>query len=117
MKLMTLRRVALLVLLLATLAAIGGRFYGYVVAKDFTAYFYGDCDAETSSCFVADCDPADPLCDSTPYTKLAVPFTNTPSCLLEYACEDFSCQETTGCEETFCSDDSLEDGEICTSPL
>jgi hypothetical protein len=111
---MTLSRIALLCLLGVVIAAIAARYISYVALEDFTVYYYGDCDSETASCFVTDCDPAeDPSCDATPYTKIAIPASAAPACLFEYACESFVCSEHSGCVETFCTDDELEEGERC----
>ncbi len=97
------------------ISVIGYRYYDYVVQRNFLLEVNVTCDPATDTCFVMDCVPAeDPFCDITPYKKVELLASEAPACLEEHACEAFSCGASESCTETFCSDDTREEWEICT---
>ncbi len=92
----------------------GMRYYDYVVKKNFLFDVAVECDPSSETCFVWDCDVNDPECDSTPYKKVEILAQNSPKCLEEHSCENFSCDGLEECSVTTCSDETLDEGEVCT---
>lgn len=93
---------------------VGYRFYGYMVQKDYVLYVNTACDPNTEACF----DPnTDASVDETPYKKVEITAKFAPACLGEHSCEEeFTCDsvsEQANCSITYCSEDTLEDGEQC----
>ena len=100
---------------LLTLIAFGTRYFDYVWEKNTLIYVYAACDPTEESCFIVDNeDDAWLEFQLTPYKKVEIVEKYAPVCLEEHTCERFSCNNLETCEETLCSDDSLEDGESCT---
>jgi hypothetical protein len=100
---------------IALIATTSICFVKYRVKQDFLIFAHTTCDTQTTSCFVADCDPdTDTECDQTPYAKVWVPAKSAPKCLLENNCEDFICNSEQGCKLINCSDDQLGEGEVCS---
>lgn len=98
------------------LGIVGYRYYHYVVKGDYVVLANVSCDPAVESCFVADCSPdEDPECDDTPYKKVEVLSAEAPGCLKEHTCEVFECTSES-CSVTECSEDALEDGEVCAVP-
>lgn len=100
-------------LTVAVLIVMAHSFVRYKVERDFVLTGSIACNAESESCFVADCSPDDPECDLTPYKKIQINAKRAPSCLYEHTCEDFVCSESNECIQTLCSDETREDGERC----
>ena len=73
------------------------------------------CDPTEKSCFVSDCSvDNDPECDVSPYMKVEINAHQAPKCLEEHTCEAFVCtEELESCSITYCSEDTIEEGEIC----
>ena len=94
------------------------RYDQYVVKRNFITYAAVPCSAEEGTCFVMDCSPEeDEDCDITPYKKVEVLASEAPKCIEEHMCESFTCPlGSATCTETFCADDTLEDGEACQIP-
>jgi hypothetical protein len=101
------------IMLLALLVVVGYRYYEYVHMRNFLLDVNVSCKPAQESCFVANCNPADSECDTTPYKKVEIIAHDAPVCLEEHTCEDFSCDGITGCTITNCSAPSLSDGEKC----
>jgi hypothetical protein len=107
-------RVTLILVAAAIAATILARYYEFEVAHQFLIETNLACDVTSQSCFTMDCDANDPECDSSPYEKVEMAAYNAPSCAKEHTCESFSCEGRSGCTITFCSEDTLDEGETCT---
>jgi hypothetical protein len=101
-------------IILSLICVMGYRYYEYIYLRNFLLDVNVPCDPTTEQCFVADCEPG-PDCDSTPYAKVEIIAHDAPVCLEEHACESFSCDGINSCNVTYCSADSLVDGEVCTN--
>ncbi len=110
---MGLHKLLLLFLLVFVVLTVVFRYEEYAVRKNFILYSYASCDPASASCFQTDCDPSDEMCDTTPYLKVSLPAAAADHCLLEQDCESFSCDGITGCDISYCSESTLEVGEIC----
>lgn len=94
-------------------------YWGYqvfVVQRDFIVNSTATCDPQIESCFVS-CDAG--RCGTDYYTKITKRAYNIPICngILE-KCEPLVCEPgEIDCEITFCSSESVEEGERCTNPL
>ena len=105
---------------LLILALIGGivwyRYDQYVIAGNFILHADTACDPQKHSCFVLDCIPGEtPDCEIMPYQKVDIIANQAPTCLAEHLCTDFSCAESQDCSITYCSNETLEEGEVCTT--
>lgn len=98
------------------LAIIGFRYHQYIVDQNFLLYLNGPCDPANESCFIEDCSAGDESCQAVPYIKIELLAKDAPNCLEEHTCESFSCEGLNQCEITYCSEDALEEGEVC-APL
>lgn len=111
---MTLNKLMLVSLMMFSLLVIGTRYGEYVVQEDFLVMGTVTCDVASEACFVQDCDPnADADCDASPYKKVVTRASETPSCLYEQSCTDFSCTDLHHCEVLMCSDATTDEGEVC----
>lgn len=106
----------LLLAFLGLVAILGYRYDQYVLKQNYLLEVAVSCDPAAQSCFAVDCDPEDPECDATPYAKVTILAKDAPACLQEHSCESFSCGSVESCTETFCSEESLVEGEICAIP-
>jgi hypothetical protein len=93
--------------------ATGARYYSYIIKKDYLLEANTTCDTATGDCFVADCNSDDPDCDLAPYKKVEIVANEAPKCLEEHTCETFSCEGLEECSLTYCSDETIEEGERC----
>jgi len=95
------------------------RYDQYVLKRNFITYAAVPCSEEEGTCFVMDCSPEeDEECDQTPYKKIELLSSEAPKCVEEHVCESFACPaDSTTCTETYCSDDTLEEGEVCYAPV
>ena len=102
--------------ILITLVVIFYGYQQYIVDKNFLIDVNTVCNPKTENCFVSDCSPkTDSECDITPYKKIEVLDIYAPKCLEEHNCSVFSCdnKNESDCSVTYCSSDTLEDGEKC----
>jgi hypothetical protein len=99
----------------AVVLIVGYRFDRYYVAQDYLVDVFTQCDTTSHSCFEADETIADPAFQGAPYEKIEILARDTPKCLEEHVCKDFSCDGIASCAVTYCSSESLEDGESCTT--
>lgn len=107
----------LILIILVLLAVIVYRYDQYVLKKNFLLNIATACDPSFESCFVVDCSPEeDEECDQTPYKKIEIRASEAPMCLQEHSCDTFECEPGTSCVASYCSDDALEEGEICSMP-
>lgn len=104
----------LIIFLLVILGIFAYRYDQYLLKQNYLIDAQVPCDPSQEQCFAVDCSDDDPECDTTPYKKVEMLAAEAPACLVEEGCEAFSCS-TESCQITFCSDDTLEDGEVCAS--
>lgn len=108
----------ILILIVAALVFLGIVFYRYqqyVLIGNFLIDVDAPCNPLVSSCFMSDCTPGvDLSCDQTPYVHVEVLAKNAPPCLAEHSCQSFSCSNRADCTITYCSKDTLSDGEVCS---
>lgn len=99
---------------LILLCIVGYRYYDYVYKGNFPLEVNAVCNPSIEKCFVSDCDPAnDENCDTAPYKKVEISKNEAPICLEEHSCKTFSCSGLSNCAITYCSSDTLSDGEKC----
>jgi hypothetical protein len=94
------------------------KYDAFVIRHDFRVYDQVPCDPITESCFAYECEEFDEECDDAPFKKIEKNAKYIPLCpnYLEEECKPLSC--TTGeedCVETLCSEDVLEEGEMCVT--
>lgn len=95
-------------------AIVWYRYDQYVVQRNFIIHAAAPCDSSEGTCFVADCSPEDDeTCDLTPYKKVELLANKAPACLEEHTCASFACAAIDSCTETYCDEESLEEGEVC----
>lgn len=103
-----------ILLFLFLIIVIAVTFMHYVVRKNFLIYTTIPCDENEHSCFIYDCSGSlTNECDEAPFKKIAVPAKDVPVCFLEHTCSSSECSTTQGCVQTFCSNENLEEGEVC----
>jgi len=89
------------------------KYYVFVTKQDFIILNHISCDQSIESCFAYKCEDGDVECDSTPFKKISKNAKNIDACVGE-DCPELSCSlDEVDCSITLCSEDSLEDGEIC----
>lgn len=91
---------------------VGYRYYQYMVKKNFILEVNVACDPNTENCFKADCSGDG--CDTSTYKKVTISAHDAPKCLEEHNCDTFTCTGISSCTMTYCSKDTLADGEVCT---
>lgn len=105
-------------LILIVLAIAGFRFKDYYIDRNYILSVYTNCDASVNNCFVADPEFADQGFQAGAYEKVEITARYAPACLEEHTCQDFSCNQfPDNCSVTYCSDDSIEEGEACSNAL
>lgn len=118
------------VFFVAVALSIFATFYRIFIVRDYFVDVETVCSPETEACFARDvCDTEDGSCgeDDTPletsYYKtverkaFAFPKACVSGSLDSPACADLSCQPGEAeCTETFCSDETVPEGEICVGP-
>lgn len=104
-------------------------FYRYVLLKDYQIFAHIDCIPTKEACFVWKCDPKAAQDDENAcsgnlsqdmrfYKKIQKNAGSIPLCE-EGApgCPPLSCiQNERNCTVTYCNEDTLEEGEACSSP-
>lgn len=97
------------------LIIIGYRYNQFYSEKQFTLHIDSSCNPTSQSCFQITCTSGDIACDPSPYEKVDILDKNAPTCLEEHSCTNFSCNGISDCAITYCSTDTLEAGENCTT--
>lgn len=105
----------LVLLTVLVLIVVANRAYQYYVKQNFLLLVNAICDPATEDCFVMDCAVDELGCDTTPYKKVEILAALAPKCLEEHSCEQFSCNDLKPCSVTYCSADTTEEGEKCSS--
>ncbi len=105
------------VFVLALLAAVAWNYSTFFIDRDYLVYSEISCDPEMESCFSWVCGEEDNECDDSPYKKIELAAASLPLCDMytNEECPEPTCNtndET--CTITYCSDETLEEGEICT---
>jgi hypothetical protein len=97
-------------------SAVAWKYSVFLLERDFLITDHIPCDPALDSCFVQDCDPVDAECDSEPYKKIeksAAHITMCPNYLVDQ-CPALTCETgETDCVVTLCSDETVEEGEVC----
>lgn len=107
----------LFVVVLFAVAIALFRFNDYVLQGNFTLLVNSACDVNAESCFEAECSPEEEIgCPEGPYKKIQIKKADAPPCLEEHTCMNFQCPPGAVCEVTYCSDETVEDGEHCYVP-
>ena len=106
-------------MIVATVLLIGARrFQKDYIERDYPLTVYADCDQEKHNCFIADEESADSDFQQEPYMKILISAADAPLCLEEHVCQNFECPPDADlCEITYCSTESLEEGEGCTGDV
>ena len=100
-------------------AAIFWKYDTFVTQRDFLVHDQVSCDPSTESCFSYDCDEGDEECDAEPFKKIRKSARNIPLCPnYTGGCPELACLPgEEECEVTYCSDEDLEEDEICVSSM
>jgi hypothetical protein len=111
------RKSTYLICLLALLGVVvaGWGYHTYFLERDFIVHTTTECDPETEACFMW-C--GDGECEQDYYKKIDKNARYIPVCD-SYAteCEPLSCGAgEADCKVTWCSSETIEDGEVCTDP-
>ncbi len=106
----------LFVFIALLVSAVAWKYSVYFLERNFLITDHVPCDPSAESCFVQDCDPIDAECDTEPYKRIeksAAYITLCPNYLLDQ-CPALTCEvNEPDCVLTLCSEDTLEEGEIC----
>ena len=94
---------------------IGFRYHQYVIAENYLLHVTTPCDTEAHSCFVYVDTESGASSENTAFKKIEILASQAPSCLEEHTCGEFSCTNYAGCNEIYCDEDTLSDGESCVS--
>lgn len=102
----------LIALAIFILIIIGYRYHQYIGEKNFILEVNTICSPETESCFSPDTEGS---FDEFPYKRVDILYGKAPKCLEEHTCEEFSCGDLpeNQCQITYCSEDTLMEGEEC----
>lgn len=121
-------KLILILIVVPILSIVGFKYKQFFLDKDFLYTTYVSCDPATESCFKVICEGESATssgeCDSSsgvifsdgsPYKKIELSASKAPNCLLdEMTCPTFTCpKDDPTCTTTYCSDDTLEEGEEC----
>lgn len=113
---MTWRVVFFSLLAALIVTVVGYRYHQYMLVKNFTLEAYTSCDPDLQNCFTLTDPSMDLGFQDGPYEKVELTARFAPACLEEHACSNFVCDPAdSACNITYCSPDTLGDGEQCTS--
>lgn len=107
-------KILTVVMILFVVVSVSAKFYKFSVIQDFYVSSELECDPETESCFIWDCDLSDEDCDQAPYKyiwKYATGVTNCDPRLED--CDELQCNTNEDCEIIYCSEDTLGEEEFC----
>lgn len=110
----------LLFLFIALLvSAVAWKYSVYFLERDFLITDHVPCDPSTESCFVQNCDSTvTSECDVEPYKRIEKSAAYISMCpnYLPDQCPALSCEVgEPSCTLTLCSEETLQEGEVCTS--
>lgn len=88
------------------------RYYQNFILKNFIIDVNTSCNPNVESCFATECEEG-AECTIDPYKKVSILSKSAPKCLEEHSCQEFTCTNLNNCQITYCSDETLSDGEIC----
>ena len=98
------------------LSAIVWKYSVYFLERDFLVTDHIPCDPAMESCFAQDCDPVDTECDQEPYKRIekSAAYINLCPNYQQDQCPTLTCEiDEPDCTLTLCSDETLEEGEVC----
>jgi len=99
-------------------------FFKYFVYNNYYIKIVANCDPAVESCFIGECYPEeDETCNENPdkrlyyYKIINKNFKNIQPCNFQtQECPELSCKpEETDCEEVFCDENELLEGESCSN--
>ena len=101
--------------ILFVIAAGVWKYHSFFVERDFVIYTWVSCDTTTESCFAMECEEGDEECDDWAYKKMEIPASETPYCdpYVDEECPEPVCEVGSDCIEILCSEETLEEGEMC----
>jgi hypothetical protein len=106
----------LFVFIALLVSAVAWKYSVYFLERDFLITDHVPCDPSTESCFVQDCDLMGAECDTEPYKRIeksAAYISLCPNYLLDQ-CPALTCEvNEPDCTLTLCSEETLEEGEVC----
>jgi hypothetical protein len=112
-------KIVLIGVFIIIFAVIGFKYKQFFLDQDFTFITRVSCSPTTEHCFRTTCDGECDISsniifmDGSPYKRVSLPRYNAPQCLEETTCPNFKCKESDKCSITYCSSETLEDGEEC----
>ncbi len=90
------------------------RYSDYIRDRNFPLTVNTLCDVSIEPCFISDCSPDEPDCDTEPYKKVEILRRDAPKCLEEHNCSSFVCPfDAQDCSVSVCDSQSVEEGEKC----
>lgn len=103
---------------------VGLSFYKYVIQMDYYLQIQTECDPAKEKCFVTECSPdEDSSCpenesERRSYYKLIMKKAYlAPDCdPKDEQCPKVTCGNDKTCEEIFCDETNVSDGETCNDP-
>lgn len=117
-------RILFLIIILAILISVGLSFNKYMIQRDYFMQFQVECDPAIEKCFVVECSPEDGSecpaneVERKSYYKIIMKKAYLlPDCdpNNEY-CPKVSCDKDVTCEEIFCDENTVIEGETCNDP-
>lgn len=95
------------------------KYKHYVIDRQYLIFNHISCDPQSEKCFVSGCDlTSDPSCDQIPYKKITKFAANISDCESYNKCLELSCADgEEKCVVTFCSEDTIEGAEVCTTEV
>lgn len=106
-------KILLTIILISALVALFLNFKKYVVDKDYILYMNAPCDIE-GKCFIVKDAIDDEVFNDEPYLKMYRNHAKVEHCLETGSCDVFVCEEgEEGCEQIYCSEEMIEEGEEC----
>jgi len=112
-------KILIIVFFLLLIGTVCFTLYKYAVKKDYLIYGFSPCDPVSESCFYYPCEEGDEFCNPDEieyYKKVEKQASQINLCDTDSEeCNPLNCEiEEKDCIEIFCSDDSLDEGEVCS---
>jgi len=109
-------KILMWVFIIALIISVGVTYYRYVIQRDYLIFAHAPCDPKTESCFYYECEEDDLECEIEYYKKIEKKAFNIELCDSEDPeCQPLVCKEgEADCEITSCSEENLEEGELCS---
>jgi hypothetical protein len=113
-------KILLILFLILLIGSVGLTIFKYGIKKDYLIYGSSPCDPQIESCFYYPCDEGDNSCNLDEieyYKKVEKKAFNIERCdpAVE-GCNPLICAENEDdCKVTYCSEDNIDEGEVCSS--